>query len=134
MLAYFMARFRFSQDLLPVSRPEVRKAHKTSNLWDFGLLQQWQSITTSTLGGSEMVGMVGWWDGGLFISICFFGPTSIDVSLNRGGGRELLKFSPSNMRLFKVKGRFLSTLLYFLWFFVRFFSSAKTFTKTSIFS
>ena len=73
-------------------------------------------------GGMGWWEMVGWWV--VYLSL-FFGPTSIDVSLNRGGGKELLNISPSNMRLFKVKGGFLSTLPYFLWFFVRSFPPQK---------
>lgn len=61
---------------------------------------------------------------GCLSQFVFLGQLPYHVSLNRGG-KELLNISPSNMRLFKVKGGFLSTLPYFLWFFVRSFPPQK---------
>lgn len=60
-------------------------------------------------GGMGWWEMVGWWV--VYLSL-FFGPTSIDVSLNRGG-KELLNISPSNMRLLRLRGGFFQPYLIF---------------------
>ena len=73
-----------------------------------------------------------WWDGmvgngGMVgcLSQFVFWANFHRCLFKQGGGKELLNISPSNMRLFKVKGGFLSTLPYFLWFFVRSFPPQK---------